>query len=69
MLGVVYKNTLIYVAYFGNNTPIDLAIEQSAWLQELMDCYDNDLGNSFENNAWNLEHDVEKLQEFLNRIM
>ena len=34
-----------------------------------MDCYDNDLGNSFENNAWNLEHNVEILQEILNRIM
>ena len=30
---------------------------------------DNDLGNSFENNAWNLEHNAEKLQEVQNRIM
>ena len=30
-------------------------------------CFDNDLGNILENNAWNLEHDAEKLQEILNR--
>ena len=33
-----------------------------------MDCYDYGLGNSFENNAWNLEHNEEILQEILNRI-
>ena len=33
------------------------------------DCFDNDLGNTFEDNTWNLEHnDVEK-QEILNGIM
>ena len=37
--------------------------------QELLDCFDNDLGNNFENNADNLEHNAEKLQENLNRIM
>ena len=34
-----------------------------------MDCFDNNLGNNFENNAWNLEHNADKLQEMLNRIM
>ena len=24
-------------------------------------CFDNNLGNNFENNVWNLEHNVEKL--------
>ena len=33
--------------------------------QELLDCFDNDLGN----NADNLEHNAEKLREILNRIM
>ena len=37
--------------------------------QELLDCFDNDLGNNLENNADNLEHNAEKLQEILNRIM
>ena len=37
--------------------------------QELLDCFDNDLGNNLENNADNLEHSAEKLQEILNRIM
>ena len=26
--------------------------------QELLDCFDNDLENNFENNAWNLEHNA-----------
>ena len=34
-----------------------------------MDCFDNDLDNNFENNAWKLKHDAEELQEILNRIM
>ena len=34
-----------------------------------MDCFDNDLVNNFENNAWKLEHNAEELQEILNRIM
>ena len=34
-----------------------------------MDCFDNDLGNNFENNTWNLEHNAEKLKKILNRIM
>ena len=34
-----------------------------------MDCYDNNLGNNFKNNTWNLEHNAEKLQETQNRIM
>ena len=37
--------------------------------QELLDCFDNDLGNDLENNIDNLEHTAEKLQEILNRIM
>ena len=37
--------------------------------QELLDCFDNDLGNNLENNADNLEHNAEKLQEILNTIM
>ena len=37
--------------------------------QELLDCFDNDLGNNLENNADYLEHNAEKLQEILNRIM
>ena len=36
---------------------------------ELMYCFDKDLGNNFENTAWNLEHNAEKLQEILNKIM
>ena len=32
-----------------------------------MDCLDNDLENDTENNVWNLKHNVERLQEFLNR--
>ena len=34
-----------------------------------MDCFDNDLGNNIESNAWNMEHNAEELQEILNRIM
>ena len=36
-----------------------------------MDCFDNNLGNNFENNAWNLGdmYNAEKLQKILNRIM
>ena len=36
-----------------------------------MECYDNTLRNiyNFKNTAWNLEHNAEKLQEILNRIM
>ena len=31
---------------------------------ELLDCFDNDLGNNFENIAWKLEHNAWKeLQE------
>ena len=30
-----------------------------------MDCFDNDLENTFENNAWKLEHNAEELQEIL----
>ena len=29
--------------------------------QELLDCFDNDLGNNLENSADNLEHNAEKL--------
>ena len=34
-----------------------------------MDCFDNNLENNFENDAWKLEHNAEELQEILNRIM
>ena len=34
-----------------------------------MDCFDNGLENNFENKAWKLEHNVEELQEIMNRIM
>ena len=34
-----------------------------------MDCYDYGLGNSIKNNAWNLEHNEEILQEILNSSM
>ena len=37
--------------------------------QVLLDCFDDDLKNNFENTAWNLEHNTEKLQEILNRMM
>ena len=37
--------------------------------QELLDCSNNDLENTFENNAWKLEHNAEQLQEILNRII
>ena len=37
--------------------------------QELLDCSDNDLENTFENNAWKMEHNAEQLQEILNRII
>ena len=30
--------------------------------QELLDCFDNDLGNNLENNADNLEHNTENSQ-------
>ena len=29
--------------------------------QESLDCFDSDLENNYENNAWNLEHNVIKL--------
>ena len=32
------------------------------------DCFNDDLGNNFENNTWNLEHNAGR-QEILNRIM
>ena len=32
-------------------------------------CFDNDLESSHKNNTWNLECNVEKLQEILNRII
>ena len=38
-------------------------------LWELLDNFDNDLDNNFENNAQKLEHNVDELQEILNRIM
>ena len=34
--------------------------------QELLDCFDNDLGNNLEYNADNLEHNAEKLQGMQN---
>ena len=34
-----------------------------------MDYLDNNLRNNFENNAWNLEHNADKLQEIQIRIM
>ena len=34
-----------------------------ARFQELMDCFDNNLGNNLENNICNLEHYAEKSQE------
>ena len=34
-----------------------------------MDCFDNNLGNNIKNDAWNLEHNAEKLKEILNRNM
>ena len=50
-----------------SNRIVMLCNKVSFW--ELLDCFDNDLGNSFENNAWTLEHNVEELQEILIRIM
>ena len=38
-------------------------------LYHFKDCFDNDLGNNFENNTWNLEHNGAERQEMLNRIM
>ena len=32
--------------------------------QELLDCFDNDLGNNRENNADNLEHNAENYRKF-----
>ena len=37
--------------------------------QKLPECFGNDFENSFEDNVWNLKHNVEKLQEVQNRIM
>ena len=37
-------------------------------LQALLDCFDNDLDNNTEYNAYILEHNIGKLQEILNRI-
>ena len=34
-----------------------------------MDCFDSDLKDNFENNAWNLKHNAEELQEVLSRIL
>ena len=34
-----------------------------------LDCFDNDLENNYENNAWKLEHNTEEFQEILNRVM
>ena len=39
-----------------------------ALFQELMDCFDNNLGNNFRI-MHGFEHNAEKLQEILNRIM
>ena len=36
---------------------------------ELLDCFDNDHERNIENNAWNVEHNAEKLQEILSRII
>ena len=33
----------------------------------ILHCFDNDHENNIENDAWNLEHNAEKLQEILNR--
>ena len=38
-------------------------------LRVLLDCCDSDLENISENNACNLEHDADKMQEILNGIM
>ena len=32
-------------------------------------CSDNDVGNTFDDNTWNLEHNDAEKQEILNRIM
>ena len=34
-----------------------------------LNCFDNNFKNTLEHNEWNLEHNAEKLQEILNRIM
>ena len=34
------------------------------------DCFDNDLGNNFENNTWNLKHNgAEKQDRIMQRII
>ena len=40
-----------------------------ALFQESPDCFDNDIVNNLEINAWSLEYNAKKLQEILNRIM
>ena len=39
--------------------------------QELLDCFDNDFENNCENVniTWNLEHNAEKIQEILNKML
>ena len=39
--------------------------------QELLDCFDNDFENNnyCENITWNLEHNAEKIQEILNKMI
>ena len=38
-------------------------------IHELLDHFDADLENDFENNAWKLGHNVQESQEILNKIM
>ena len=37
--------------------------------QALVDYFDNANENNFENNAWHLKHNADKVQEILNRII
>ena len=66
MFQVIIENTLIYfnttvrillLLYFSNRVTMHC---NEASFQELLECFDNNLSNDIENNAWKLEHNVEK---------
>ena len=63
MLGLVRKILNFQVPM--NYSNIVLMHCNKASLKGLLDCFDNDLENNIENTAWNLEHNLRKLQEIL----
>ena len=51
---------LMVVLYHSNRVVIHC---NKVSIHKLLDSFDNDLENKFENNAWNLEHKAGKLQK------